>query len=609
LTSSNIGGLSEEIWQVIGVELIVLLSDKELKHLDDDTKMLILFNTSIQKIVKTVIEDFVKDYKRLDKKFEKQLEGRLKKFFRYFLPKGFDIKTVKVRGQSIYLRFKIHPSAYQWLSLEDADEDDIARLPKDVVDALPGDQMKYVPQDKVELSDTAKAKKILGLDPDDIDVDKLDLPEGWEVIIIGDRDDDDSRSDDDSGSKKDSRSDDDSGSKKDSRSDDDSGSKKDSRSDARSDDERGGQRVQFKLTPQAFDALSVDFIVSLTAEQFSLFDSSIMAFLTAAHLEKLAESGIFSELDEAYLLQLPGDVLQQLKPETLTLFVVNFDLKTFEQKYHKKNHKKHGHHYAKYLKSFYKNYYKMILPRGWRVKIRVRRDGVVLVRFKPPKYALRFVTVNFTPLIDFGPKTGELPDDIEEEEEIVTEGADEEEATAVEILQEIPEESLPGLQEEQIESVSDEELAQLPESVKINVFVNVKVENKTTIARFMPKDIKALPPEILQDEKVVVSLIENSETLTPELEEVIKQQPLGTRIQVSINLSLKVGNQDKIARIAPPGWQIDPNTSQIELTEEAASEGQLTPEIMGGFGAEQIVQFHPRSWRHFKKTQIASLSP
>lgn len=148
LTSSNIGGLSEEIWQVIGVELIVLLSDKELKHLDDDTKMLILFNTSIQKIVKTVIEDFVKDYKRLDKKFEKQLEGRLKKFFRYFLPKGFDIKTVKVRGQSIYLRFKIHPSAYQyvtkefapWLSLEDADEDDIARLPKDVVDALPGDR-------------------------------------------------------------------------------------------------------------------------------------------------------------------------------------------------------------------------------------------------------------------------------------------------------------------------------------------------------------------------------------------------------------------------------------------------------------------------------------
>jgi hypothetical protein len=338
---------------------------------------------------------------------------------------------------------------------------------------------------------------------------------------------------------------------------------------------------KLKLTQKAVEQLSLEFIAALTTQHFALFDASIMKYLTAEQFIQI-NSEVLVGLEIEYLEQIAESVIAELPVENATKYFVSLNFKQFEQKFHKQ----YGKDYIKKLEKFYRK----LVPAGWKVKKKAKH-GKSICQFKPPKEALQWVPQKFVPFLNFEIDEGESTDDI------------------VQLVE--------GLSEEQLIELSSEQLEYMPEIVfttiknraplvSLQIFLNLDITQitPTILAAFTPnqEEIENLPLDNLADEQLT-TLVQRIEPGT--VTTITNKLSPPKLVQVLLNLEPDQFETKNMR--APTGWIIEPNT--IDLTPEAASESNLTVDIIPTFTGEQIKKFKPKVFQYLTANQVSHLSP
>jgi hypothetical protein len=309
------------------------------------------------------------------------------------------------------------------------------------------------------------------------------------------------------------------------------------------------QSNQLVLSPESVAALSIDFFVSISVEQFHYLHPTIMAQLTTEQITSIKEE-ILAQLGEEYLDMLPEEKIIECPPQFLTKWVLQLDVKKIEKKFKKK----HAKNYAKYLKEFYEKLFK---PLGWKVEIK-EKHGQFFVKIKPKKEAFKFVSKQFVSLIDFEPDENETSVDLTEK------------------LTLMPTDSLEGLEDEQIELIPEEQVEKLPAAIAKPVKekqVVIKLVEQASSGNVTEETLKELTPEVIGK-------------IQPE--HVAKFSPVTFKLFTSVQISSL------------------PIISIRVMT--APMVAQLTPEAVSGLQAAQISAIPASSVAGFNAMMIANLS-
>jgi len=104
-------------------------------------------------------------------------------------------------------------------------------------------------------------------------------------------------------------------------------------------------------------------------------------------------------------------------------------------------------------------------------------------------------------------------------------------------------------------------------------------------------DVEKLPPEQVTKiaDKIPEKLVEK----------------LPAPVKVNIFLSLVVGKGEAAGKFTPPGWSVNPTTSQIDMTEEAAK--SLSPEVAENLNAQQVGRLAPTVMIYINPVVIMNL--
>jgi hypothetical protein len=136
--------------------------------------------------------------------------------------------------------------------------------------------------------------------------------------------------------------------------------------------------LRFEIEETVVSTLSIDLIESMTVDNFTLIDESVIDFFEVEQIEVIPATTLV-KLDEVYLTKLT-ESNRVLSDDFLTKVIVNFDVAELESKYKKKYERQ----YAKQLEKLYRK----MLPKGWKVNVEIK-DGETTFKIKPPKKALK----------------------------------------------------------------------------------------------------------------------------------------------------------------------------------------------------------------------------
>lgn len=654
LDINGIKALSVETLSLLTYTQCVQLTDRliELDELlDDEVKLKLFLNLDPEKFKTIFVEKFDKKYKDKDyKKFEKELEKELKEFYKAFLPDGIKAK-VKVKKGQIRIKFevdkkhykKLHAGLIQWLDFDNFKAEEILELLADLSevelrqlsyhewvwlilnyldeklalkcsgDNDDNDEKKSKEKKKYQEECSEKLLKIKQFFPKSwtIEGDKIQLTleefsklaekeellellgkkiAWFDVAIVGYFSKQQREEIDFVGLPKiyfamfpdEARS-------------ELSNEAKAAFILSVDDLERisvqdlptgweyvvVGGKNKLKLKREAVEQLSLEFIAALTSQHFALFDAAIMKYLSAEQFIQI-NSEVLANLEIEYLEQIAESIIAELPAEEAVKYFVSLNFKQFEQKFQEQ----YGKDYAKQLEKFCKK----LVPAGWKVK-KKEKHGEIICQFKPTKETLQWIPQEFVHLLNFESDEGEGESDI------------------VALIEGLLEEQLiTELSSEQLESLPTDALKTIKDKAplaSIQIFSNLDIQtNPTILTAFTPtqEEIETLPLENLADEQLT-TLIQRVE---PEMVTIVKNKlPPPKLVQVLLNL-----DQDHFETknlLAPTGWIIEPNT--IELTSEAASEQNLTGDIIQTFTGEQINKFKPQVFQYLTANQVSQLSP